>query len=961
MARARWRFGISQHQHPQASTKPATPVIYSADAKKFGLENFGNTCYANSVIQSLYFCAPFRDLMLQAADRSISQGHPIPPSPGLTNPSSSAPSPITPSHRKPERKPSVSGYSTDHADAGAYAIPSSPSTLFSALRSLFLYISCHPSEKGTVAPRAFIEKLKEVNELFRSNMHQDAHEFLNYLLNKIVEEVEEERKHNRQNGTASDDLSNSIVTLSSSKAPPTVATTRTASSNSGTSPQDATLVHRLFEGVLTSETRCLTCETVSSRDESFLDLSIDIEKNSSVTACLRQFSASEMLSQRNKFFCDACCGLQEAEKRMKIKKLPNVLALHLKRFKYQEDVQKYIKLAYRVAFPFELRLFNTVDDGEDADRMYNLFAIVVHIGNGPYHGHYISIIKTLGTWLVFDDDNVYPIPEHDISKYFGDSNAGSAYVLYYQAADIDSNTLGLRTRSSVEETKGASAFVNATLTRPDLLMQQEPQPIPSKPPGLSSNVESAISLEPSFPDTSSIRPGLAAEKKANESDANSPALPNALKSLDPHADSSSPPLGRAKSANVSKPTVSDIPTGLRRSPSTSRPHTQNHDIHGKPGSQLLANGGMDTTKRSPLSPKRPSTSAASFSRTHDKERDKPQKEPDTKPGNWFRRKSFKIGDRGRPLSAASSTLPPSPGLRRGDERLSLISTTSVQKATPLPDRVDEARHKVPDIIADGLHRTPFNGSGRPHTSSAMLSVEDYGHNRHYTLSHRREQQSSHHIVDRHESGRSISSYGSIDSSNPTMSHSTSSSPVSTAFPSSNPTHLSPLSSNRIPVPSRGTLEYSNPIPDSQSDRRDGRSRPLPLVPSSSTASSNANTATVHHGASLNNAATPPKVNGAVYVTEPEKVPQSAATIVSSTSSHIKKKSASYSAYTPGFGVPLLGSDAKEGLSSASNQLKRATRKLSFTAPMLGFGRKDKDKHREKQREKMPLLASVSKP
>jgi ubiquitin carboxyl-terminal hydrolase 9/13 len=112
----------------------------------------------------------------------------------------------------------------------------------------------------------------------------------------------------------------------------------------------------------------------------FLDLSIDIEQNSSVTACLRQFSASEMLCQRNKFFCDSCCGLQEAEKRMKIKRLPNVLALHLKRFKYQEELGKYVKLNYRVAFPFELRLFNTVDDAVDMDRRYELYAIVVHIG-----------------------------------------------------------------------------------------------------------------------------------------------------------------------------------------------------------------------------------------------------------------------------------------------------------------------------------------------------------------------------------------------------------------------------------------------------------------------------------------------------------------------------------------------------------------------------------------------------
>lgn len=66
--------------------------------------------------------------------------------------------------------------------------------------------------------------------------------------------------------------------------------------------------------------------------------------------------------------------------RMKIKKLPNVLALHLKRFKYQEDLGRYIKLTYRIAFPLELRLFNTVDELDDADRLYNLIAIVVHIG-----------------------------------------------------------------------------------------------------------------------------------------------------------------------------------------------------------------------------------------------------------------------------------------------------------------------------------------------------------------------------------------------------------------------------------------------------------------------------------------------------------------------------------------------------------------------------------------------------
>jgi len=45
---------------------------------------------------------------------------------------------------------------------------------------------------------------------------------------------------------------------------------------------------------------------------------------------------------------------------MRIKKLPRILALHLKRFKYIEVFKQYKKLSYRVVFPFELRLLNTV-------------------------------------------------------------------------------------------------------------------------------------------------------------------------------------------------------------------------------------------------------------------------------------------------------------------------------------------------------------------------------------------------------------------------------------------------------------------------------------------------------------------------------------------------------------------------------------------------------------------------
>lgn len=66
--------------------------------------------------------------------------------------------------------------------------------------------------------------------------------------------------------------------------------------------------------------------------------------------------------------------------RMRVKKLPMILALHLKRFKYMDQLHRYTKLSYRVVFPLELRLFNTSGDATNPDRMYDLVAVVVHCG-----------------------------------------------------------------------------------------------------------------------------------------------------------------------------------------------------------------------------------------------------------------------------------------------------------------------------------------------------------------------------------------------------------------------------------------------------------------------------------------------------------------------------------------------------------------------------------------------------
>uniref|UniRef100_A0A2I3S980 ubiquitinyl hydrolase 1 n=1 Tax=Pan troglodytes TaxID=9598 RepID=A0A2I3S980_PANTR len=289
-----------------ALEKEIGPEQFPVNEHYFGLVNFGNTCYCNSVLQALYFCRPFREKVLAYKSQ-------------------------------PRKKES----------------------LLTCLADLFHSIATQKKKVGGIPPKKF--GLQKENELFDNYMQQDAHEFLNYLLNTTGDILQEERKQEKQNG-------------------------------------HPTWVHEIFRGTLTNETRRLTCETISSKDEDFLDLSVDVEQNTSITHCLRGFSNTETLCK--------CRSKQEAHKQMK-------------RFKYMDQLHRYTKLSYRVVFPLELRLFNTSGDATNPDRMYDLVAVVVHCGSGPNRGHYIAIVKSHDFWLLFDDDIVEKIDTQAIEEFYG--------------------------------------------------------------------------------------------------------------------------------------------------------------------------------------------------------------------------------------------------------------------------------------------------------------------------------------------------------------------------------------------------------------------------------------------------------------------------------------------------------------------------------------------------------------
>lgn len=152
-------------------------------------------------------------------------------------------------------------------------------TLLSCLADLFFSIATQKKKVGSIAPKKFIARLRKEKEEFDNYVQQDAHEFLNFLINHINEIILAERNQGQKKGSPTNE------------------------------PPEPTWVHEIFQGILTSETRCLNCETVSSKDENFFDLQVDVDQNTSITHCLRCFSNTETLCSDNKFKCDNCCRL----------------------------------------------------------------------------------------------------------------------------------------------------------------------------------------------------------------------------------------------------------------------------------------------------------------------------------------------------------------------------------------------------------------------------------------------------------------------------------------------------------------------------------------------------------------------------------------------------------------------------------------------------------------------------
>ncbi|CAJ0575446.1 unnamed protein product, partial [Mesorhabditis spiculigera] len=140
--------------------------------------------------------------------------------------------------------------------------------------------------------------------------------------------------------------------------------------------------------------------------------------------CLEQFFAKEELDHCEQYMCARCGERRPSTKQLFLKSTPNVLCLHLKRFRWGSHRGK---LDYMVDFPLEgldMTPYMAPNTGRGESHVYDLCSIVVHQGSGISSGHYTAYGRSGGQWWHFNDDRVKLSTPPVVLKQ-------KAYLLFY--------------------------------------------------------------------------------------------------------------------------------------------------------------------------------------------------------------------------------------------------------------------------------------------------------------------------------------------------------------------------------------------------------------------------------------------------------------------------------------------------------------------------------------------------
>ncbi|XP_053103903.1 ubiquitin carboxyl-terminal hydrolase 33 isoform X1 [Hemicordylus capensis] len=243
------------------------------------------------------------------------------------------------------------------------------------------------------------------------------------------------------------------------------------------------VISDIFDGTIISSVQCLTCDRVSITHETFQDLSLPIpgkedlaklhsasHQTSLVKAgscgeayapqgwiaffveyfkrfvvscvpswfwgptvtlqdCLAAFFARDELKGDNMYSCEKCKKLRNGVKFCKVQHFPEILCIHLKRFRH--ELMFSTKIGTHVSFPLEgldLQPFLAKDSPAQIV-IYDLLSVICHHGTAS-NGHYIAYCRNNlnNRWYEFDDQSVTEVTESTVEN-------AEAYVLFYRKSN----------------------------------------------------------------------------------------------------------------------------------------------------------------------------------------------------------------------------------------------------------------------------------------------------------------------------------------------------------------------------------------------------------------------------------------------------------------------------------------------------------------------------------------------
>lgn len=223
-----------------------------------------------------------------------------------------------------------------------------------------------------------------------------------------------------------------------------------------TSSPQTSCVSTLFQGQLAFLTRCFDCEKYTQTTEPFLHISIPVVSHRlpgfptvaghceahgdsssvapvSLSWCLSSFMARERLAWSNKFWCNCCGHLVEAERSILFSVLPKIFTVHINRFSIQDRAVS--KVSGSVAVPLSLRLTSwTTQECTSRNSVYCLKAVVLHSGTSCNSGHYTAIVQSAARqWLHCDDETVTAVSDTAVEELLSPltTSSVSPYILFY--------------------------------------------------------------------------------------------------------------------------------------------------------------------------------------------------------------------------------------------------------------------------------------------------------------------------------------------------------------------------------------------------------------------------------------------------------------------------------------------------------------------------------------------------